>query len=119
MKSKNTNLTAAMVARNDEFYTQIEDIEKEMKKYRQHFRNKVVYCNCDDPRESKFYQHFKQKFDDYGLKELITTCYKSKNSDLFSDHSSEQSFARFYDGKRERSLLSVTAIFGVKNVLNI
>lgn len=105
MSKLNANLNKAKAGKNDEFYTSIKVIEAEMEHYELHFKNKVIYCNCDDPRESKFYQHFKQKFKDYGLKRLITTCYKSRNSDLFSDHSSEQSFARFFDGKRERETI--------------
>ena len=104
MPKMNANLNKAKAAKNDEFYTRMNEIEDEMKHYKRHFKNKIIYCNCDDPRESKFYQHFKQKFKEYGLKQLITTCYKSRDSDLFSDHSSEQSFARFFDGKREREL---------------
>ena len=120
MPNQNSDLNNAKRARNDEFYTQIEDIEKEMRHYKQLFKDKVIYCNCDDPVESKFYQHFKQKFGykDYGLKRLITTCYKSKDSTLFTDNSSNQSVGRIFDGggARERSRCAVTAIFEVKNV---
>ena len=59
--------------RNNEFYTRMKEIEDEMKHYKRHFKNKVSYCNCDDPTQSIFYQYFYQKFDCYGLKELITT----------------------------------------------
>lgn len=97
------SLVVSKLGKNDEFYTQINDIENEVKKHKRHFKNKVIYCNCDDPRESKFYQHFMKKFDVYGLKRLIATCYKSNNSDLFSTHSSELSFARTFDGERERA----------------
>lgn len=119
MAKLNANLNKAKQGKNDEFYTTIQVIEDEMEHYDgQHFRNKVIYCNCDDPRESKFYQHFKQKFKDYKYKELITTCYKSKNSDLFSTHTSEQSFARIFDGERERERyrFAKTATFEVKSV---
>lgn len=101
MPKKNT-LDSAKMARNDEFYTRIEDIVAEVDDYKHYFKDKVVYCNCDDPVESKFYQFFRLKFEPYGCKKLVTTCYKSRNSDLFSTHESEQSFARIYDGKRER-----------------
>lgn len=104
MNDLNSNLNAAKSAKNDEFYTQIEDIEKEMKHYKAHFRGKVVYCNCDDPKQSKFYQHFSKKFHDYGLKELITTCYKSDDLLHFSKHKSEKSLGIRYDGKRSLSL---------------
>ena len=98
----NQNLTRAKLGKNDEFYTRIKEIEDEMKHYKQHFKNKIIYCNCDDPTESKFYQHFMKLFDEYGLKLLITTCYKSDDSNLFSGHISETSYMRIYDGERER-----------------
>ncbi len=72
----NECLTRAKEAKKDEFYTQLDDIEKELKHYTNHFRGKVVYCNCDDPYESSFFRHFILKFNKLGLKKLITTCYK-------------------------------------------
>jgi hypothetical protein len=54
-KSANANLTKAKAGKNDEFYTQLTDIEKELKHYRNHFKDKTVYCNCDDPRVSNFF----------------------------------------------------------------
>lgn len=74
--AKNNNLHAAKTAKNDEFYTQISDIEKEVKHYKDFFNGKVVYCNCDDPKESNFFKFFREKFLEYGLKKLITTGYK-------------------------------------------
>ena len=74
--AKNNNLHNAKRAKNDEFYTRLEDIEKEMCHYREHFRGKVVYCNCDDPIESEFTRYFAHKFEDWGLKKLISTGYK-------------------------------------------
>ena len=74
--AKNANLHAAKSAKNDEFYTMLTDIEKEMSHYKDFFKGKVVYCNCDDPRESNFFKHFSDKFEYYGLKKLITTGYK-------------------------------------------
>lgn len=71
----NTNLTSAKKAKNDEFYTQLTDIENELKYYKDHFVGKVVYCNCDDARESNFFRFFQKKFKAYGLKKLITTSY--------------------------------------------
>ena len=71
----NTNLSNAKKAKNDEFYTQLSDIENELKHYKNHFAGKVVYCNCDDARESNFFRFFQKKFNDYGLKKLITTSY--------------------------------------------
>ena len=74
--SNNSNLHRAKKARNDEFYTQLSDIENELRHYRDHFKNKVVYCNCDDPRWSNFVKYFQMNFDALGLKKLIATGYR-------------------------------------------
>lgn len=74
--AKNNNLHTAKKAKNDEFYTQLCDIENELKYYRPHFKNKVVYCNCDDARESNFFKFFSLNFEFLGLKKLISTGYK-------------------------------------------
>lgn len=71
----NTNLHNAKQAKNDEFYTRLEDIEKEVKHYRQHFNGKVVYCNCDDSKKSNFFKYFALNFERLGLKKLIATGY--------------------------------------------
>ena len=71
----NRNLNAAKVAKKDEFYTQISDIECELQNYWQHFRGKVVLCNCDDPYESNFFKYFAPRFNQLGLKKLICTSY--------------------------------------------
>ncbi len=75
-KSLNTNLHKASKAKKDEFYTQLVDIEKELKHYKEQFRGKVVYCNCDDPFESNFFKYFASNFNALGLKRLIATSYK-------------------------------------------
>ena len=77
MASKNTNLHSAKKAKNDEFYTQLSDIEKEMAHYKDFFKGKIVYCNCDDARESNFFKFFSNNFESLGLKKLITTGYKA------------------------------------------
>ena len=74
--SNNSNLHRAKKARNDEFYTQLSDIENELKHYRDHFKGKIVYCNCDDARESNFFKYFSMNFEFLGLKKLIATGYK-------------------------------------------
>ena len=74
-KSSNKDLRRANGAKKDEFYTQLVDIEKELKYYKNQFRNKVVYCNCDDPFESNFFKYFAANFNALGLKKLITTSY--------------------------------------------
>src|SRR3989344_1599690 len=75
----NRNLQLAKTAKNDEFYTQYHDIEKEISAYIEYnpdvFRGKVIYCNCDDPFESNFFKYFANKFKEYGLKKLIATSY--------------------------------------------
>ena len=77
MAQKNTTLHNAKKARNDEFYTQLSDIEKEMAHYKDFFKGKIVYCNCDDARESNFFKFFSNNFESLGLKKLITTGYKA------------------------------------------
>ena len=69
-----------------------------MRHYRQHFRGKVVYCNCDDPTISNFFQYFHLNFARLGLKRLITTCYKSRNREWFSQHDSERGIGLSFDG---------------------
>ena len=71
----NKNLNAAKTAKKDEFYTQMSDIEMELQHYWQHFHDKVVLCNCDDPYESNFFKYFALHFNHLGLKKLICTCY--------------------------------------------
>ena len=75
--SKNANLHTAKTAKNDEFYTMLTDIEKEMRYYKDFFKGKVVYCNCDDARESNFFKYFSLNFEFLGLKKLISTGYKA------------------------------------------
>jgi len=70
-KSSNTTLHKANKAKKDEFYTRLVDIEKELKHYKDQFRGKVVYCNCDDPFESNFFKYFAANFKEFGLKNLL------------------------------------------------
>lgn len=86
---RNESLGAARAAKNDEYYTRLRDIEDELKHYKKHFKDKVVFCNCDDPYESNFFQYFAMNFVPLGLKKLICTCYDNspiagKELDLFS-----------------------------------
>lgn len=96
----NKNLNKAKEAKKDEFYTQFEDINNELKHYCEHFRGKTVLCNCDDPRVSNFFTYFAYNFEFLGLKKLITTCYKSQNIDLFSQNQSEQAVYLIYEGDK-------------------
>lgn len=77
---KNKNLTNAKKAKNDEFYTKLSDIENELKYYKDQFKDKIVYCNCDNPTKSEFCTFFRLKFCDWGLKKLIVTCITEDNS---------------------------------------
>jgi len=72
---KNSNLSKAKSSKNDEFYTRLTDIEKELKHYKEYFRDKTVFCNCDDPLESNFWMYFSLNFEFLGLKKLISTHY--------------------------------------------
>ena len=69
------DLAQAKDAKKDEFYTKLDDIAKELKNYRPYFKDKVVFCNCDDPYESNFFKYFALNFNALGLKKLIATCY--------------------------------------------
>ena len=95
----------AKVAKKDEFYTQLVDIENELKHYKEHFKGKTVLCNCDDPRVSNFFHYFSYNFEKLGLKRLITTCYKNQNRDLFSNNDSERAIWLEYFGDRNGNLV--------------
>lgn len=75
MASANANLHKAKDAKNDEFYTQLTDVSKEMMHYKEHFKDKIVFCNCDDPTWSAFWKYFHLNFAELGLKKLISTHY--------------------------------------------
>lgn len=81
----NKSLNKAKSAKNDEFYTKYEDIEKELKHYTQHFNNKTIYCNCDDYNKSNFFKYFKDNFKTFNLKKLITTSYIKDGKGLYSE----------------------------------
>lgn len=76
--SRNASLSTAKENKEDEFYTQLSDIEREVKHYWKHFEGKTVYLNCDDPRVSNFFHYFSYNFEKLGLKKLIATCYKNE-----------------------------------------
>ncbi len=99
--AQNQNLHRAKASAKDEFYTQLSDIENELKHYTQHFPGKTVYCNCDDPRVSNFFKYFSLQFEYLGLKKLITTCYQNQQPDLFSQHDSEQAVYLEYHGDQD------------------
>ena len=101
--SKNRDLNTAKRRKKDEFYTQLSDIERELKYYIDHFRGQMIYYNCDDPSASNFFQHFAENFEDYGLKKLIITCYKNQERDLFSKHDVEQALYLEYYGDQNKN----------------
>lgn len=82
--AKNGNLKNAKKAKNDEFYTQLTDIEKELRHYKEHFKDKIVFCNCDDPEWSNFWKYFKLNFEHLGLKKLISTHFNMDGSPSYA-----------------------------------
>ena len=96
----NSNLHQAKRQKKDEFYTQLSDIEKELKHYGEHFKGKVVYCNCDDPSVSKFFHYFTYNFEKLGLRKLITTCYRNQQVDMFSQNDAEAAICLEYAGDK-------------------
>lgn len=115
-KAKNNNLHSAKSNKEDEFYTQLSDIEKELKHYKNHFKDKVVLCNCDDPRISNFFIYFSLNFEKLGLKKLITTCYKNQSRDLFSQNDTEKAIYLEYFGDKNGNNLPDLEEIGIKNL---
>ena len=108
----NNQLSAAKKAKNDEFYTRMTDIEHELVHYRDHFKGKVVLCNCDDPFESNFFKYFALNFNPLGLKKLIATCYSDSpiaggeyQPSLFDDDVDENT------GRHRRAYKAVVNVF--------
>ncbi len=103
----NELLQKAKKLKSDEFYTQLSDIERELQYYKEHFRNKVVYCNCDNPHTSNFFRYFVLNFKELGLKKLIASCYVEQNNDLFNTEIKGNGFFYEYvEGKEEKPALS-------------
>ena len=102
--AKNADLTLAKKRKKDEFYTQLVDIENELRHYREHFKGKVVLCNCDDPRKSNFFKYFADNFEKLQLKRLIATCYKSQDVDLFSQGDCERAICQIYEGDKNGNM---------------
>ena len=105
---KNENLHKAKVAKNDEFYTRLQDIENELRHYRNHFKGKVVYCNCDDARESNFFKYFSLSFEFLGLKKLIATGYKENGKGVALVYEGDKNGNRNVDDEE----ISVTELNG-------
>ncbi len=113
-EATNKTLQQARRAKSDEFYTVLSDIEKELRHYRKHFRDKVVFCNCDDPRISNFFHYFSYNFEKLGLKKLITTCYRNQSRDLFSRHDQESAIYLEYDGDKNSNSVPDADEIGIK-----
>lgn len=113
MSNLNSNLHQAKANKQDEFYTQLSDIERELKHYKHHFKDKVVYCNADDPRVSNFFHYFSYNFEHLGLKKLITTCYKSQQRDLFSQNDSERAIYLEYTGETDGGRVPTVENIGI------
>ena len=112
----NKKLRIAKSEKNDEFYTILSDIERELRHYKKHFKNKVVLCNCDDPRVSNFFHYFSYNFDQLNLKKLITTCYKNQNADLFSEHKSDKAIFLEYTGDKNRNNIPDAEEIGIEHL---
>lgn len=112
----NKYLHNAKRSKNDEFYTILSDIERELKHYKKHFKGKTVLCNCDDPRISNFFHYFSYNFERLGLKKLITTCYKNQNMDLFSQHDKEKAIYLEYTGDSNKNNVPDPEEIGIKEL---
>ena len=111
MEYKNARLSKAKNAKNDEFYTQLVDIENELRHYKKHFKNKTVFCNCDDPYESNFVKYFAMNFNALGLKKLIATCYATSpvmytQLNLFG----EEEESSVIDGGKKPYVIEITEV---------
>ncbi|EHK3373930.1 modification methylase [Campylobacter upsaliensis] len=102
-KVANTNLHDAKKNKKDEFYTQLSDIENELQHYKEHFKDKIVYCNCDDPLASNFFKYFLLNFKHLNLKGLMATCYKSQNYREVSDENSPKKAYAIMIGKNNKA----------------
>lgn len=113
MAVTNKDFHSAIRNKKDEFYTQLSDIELEMKHYKEHFKGKTILCNCDDPYESNFFKYFVMNFNFLGLKKLIATCYVSSpvmytQLSLFDDM--EQTFEKPADPKKKPYKVEITEV---------
>lgn len=112
----NKGLNQANRAKKDEFYTQLSDIENEVRHYRPHFAGKTVLCNCDDPRISNFFHYFAYNFEHLGLKRLITVCYKNQTPDLFSMNTCERAIWLDYRGDRNSNHVPDPKEIGIREL---
>lgn len=112
-KANNKLLRQAKKAKNDEFYTQLSDVERELQFYHEHFRDKTVYCNCDDPRISNFFKYFALNFKKLGLRKLIASCYQeqpeqSQDTDLCRGSAAHGFFYEYHGREGETTQPALT-----------
>ena len=112
--TRNLDFHEARRGKKDEFYTSLRDIELELKHYTDHFKDKVVYCNCDDPRSSNFFRYFSENFEKLGLKKLITTSYRSQDTSLFGGDDSDQAVYLEYTGDKNGNSIPDPEEIGIK-----
>ena len=114
--TRNRDFQEARQAKKDEFYTSLSDIEVELMHYAGHFKGKVVYCNCDDPRASNFFRYFSANFEKLGLKKLITTCYRSRDAGQFGRDDSDQAVYLEYTGDKNGNRIPDAEEIGIKTL---
>ena len=112
--TRNRDFQESRRAKADEFYTSLSDIGLELGNYTRHFEDKVVYCNCDDPRASNFYRYFATNFEKLGLKKLITTCYRSRDASQFGRDDSDQAVYLEYTGDKNGNSVPDAEEIGIK-----
>ena len=103
--ASNRMLQNAKKSKSDEFYTQYSDIERELQHYSSHFKDKVVYCNCDDPLTSNFYRFFVDNFKHLKLKKVIASCFKETDYNLFNISDFKHGYYQTYDGINESGII--------------
>jgi hypothetical protein len=103
-KATNKLLQKAKKSKSDEFYTQLCDIESELRHYKSHFKGKIVYCNCDDPRISNFFKYFTNNFEELKIKKLLTSCYREQSGDLFGERNQDSGFFFEYTNTSEEKI---------------
>jgi hypothetical protein len=109
-KATNKLLQKAKKSKSDEFYTQLCDIESELQHYKSHFKNKVVFCNCDDPRTSNFFNYFYEDFKGLGLKKLSTSCFREQAGDLLNEQGESGFFFEYAGAEGEENKQSLADI---------
>ena len=114
---KNQDLQTAKKDKVDEFYTSLVDIEKELRHYTKHFKNKKVICNCDDPRVSNFFHYFSYNFEKLQLKKLTSICYKNNQVDLFSENKKEKAIYLEYFGDKNNNKVPDIEEIGVNHLI--